>query len=741
VIAVWLLRVNPRATGDEVLYNSDAHVYFYPMLAVLYGTLGWDAVLWNPFQGFGIPTLGTLQAGYLYPPHILYRFVPTGAAMQFLTILHLGLGGWFAVLWSRSAGTEWAPALVAGVAFSLSYLFGAMYSSCWLETIAWVPLCMDSIERYVRRGEFRGLPLLALSIAMLFLAGGYQGSVYGLLGAGIYAAFALLHPVAWRDTLRVALGLLVAAGLGLALAAPQLLPTYELAQLTERSTQGLSMARRLPFGVMDTSFLGMVEGLVRPPDRIVPGYIGAVPLALAVVGLLSRRHRVLASACALAAWAGLNLMLPRWFLDVLEHIPVMSWFRFPQRSVLLLHAAVAILAALGTEILLFTSLADRRRAAGAGGTLLLACAAFAWLRFPGELWWVPVTLAAAVALGRALARPALLGAVLVLLTVYDLTGTTRNDLLMPWMDQARTELGARTAVVRAVAERAGLDRVFLVGAQFNSRLWFPKLAALGGASTPFDYEPLSPVALGDYISFAARGHTLAPDRTIPFTGSPTPEEEPPLLTQGRRYMAAMSVRYYLLPEHADAGFVQQLIASGLTVVEDEQASWPRLTLLQDATALPRAYAVYGVACASDASDALAQIPSLDLRSYALLEGPCTPQPPPEGAAIPDARIERYAPTRVEIRATLAIPGHLVLTDAFHPDWRVSVDGEPAAIRRTNALARAVALPAGEHLVVFSYDPASFRVGLLVAGLTLALLILVSLRSVRSRLSPLVTTRV
>jgi hypothetical protein len=54
---------------------------------------------------------------------------------------------------------------------------------------------------------------------------------------------------------------------------------------------------------------------------------------------------------------------------------------------------------------------------------------------------------------------------------------------------------------------------------------------------------------------------------------------------------------------------------------------------------------------------------------------------------------------------------LVLTDLHYPGWRVSVDGEPRALRRANAIFRAVVLEPGEHRVVHRYAPGSLRLGL------------------------------
>ena len=81
-----------------------------------------------------------------------------------------------------------------------------------------------------------------------------------------------------------------------------------------------------------------------------------------------------------------------------------------------------------------------------------------------------------------------------------------------------------------------------------------------------------------------------------------------------------------------------------------------------------------------------------------------------------ATIVRDEPQLVEVEATLAAPGLVVLADTFAHGWTATVDGVPAPILATNHLFRGVPAPAGMHVVRFAYRPRSLWLG---AALTLA----------------------
>jgi hypothetical protein len=83
-----------------------------------------------------------------------------------------------------------------------------------------------------------------------------------------------------------------------------------------------------------------------------------------------------------------------------------------------------------------------------------------------------------------------------------------------------------------------------------------------------------------------------------------------------------------------------------------------------------------------------------------------------------ARVVHSASDRVAIEAVLERPGIVVLSDVDYPGWTLTIDGRAAPLYRANSLMRAAAVGAGQHMLVYTYRPASFRIGLVVSGLGL-----------------------
>ncbi|QDV32494.1 hypothetical protein [Tautonia plasticadhaerens] len=93
---------------------------------------------------------------------------------------------------------------------------------------------------------------------------------------------------------------------------------------------------------------------------------------------------------------------------------------------------------------------------------------------------------------------------------------------------------------------------------------------------------------------------------------------------------------------------------------------------------------------------------------------------PGGPPSASERVEvvDHRPHRVALRASLDRPGVVVLADTYYPGWRLTIDGEPAPIIRTNHMMRGAAVGSGTHELVYTYEPDSFRLGLIGSAIGL-----------------------
>ena len=74
-------------------------------------------------------------------------------------------------------------------------------------------------------------------------------------------------------------------------------------------------------------------------------------------------------------------------------------------------------------------------------------------------------------------------------------------------------------------------------------------------------------------------------------------------------------------------------------------------------------------------------------------------------------IEEYSPNRILLNLKTDIPGILVFSENYHPEWKAYVDGKNVKVHRVNFLFRGVVVPAGEHRVSMVYSAKPEHLGL------------------------------
>jgi hypothetical protein len=382
VIFFWKI-----ALTNLILVGVDVFTYFTPFKAYAAEVLRTGRLpLWNPYLFMGVPFLANIQTAVLYPFNLLLIWLSAPKMVAYSIVLHIFLGGFFAYLYARlSLGLSPFGALVTAIVFAFSGFLGAQVEHLThLHVYIWLPLLFllfDFVrlspslgERGVGGGSSRFLPTLAglgLVIALQFTAGHLQASYINLFALGLYALLGNLRPPKFEKTLEVylvrALGrnlpiYVLSVGVGVALAAVQLLPSYELSRLSVRSgglpyREAVSFSLRphlILYSLLPTFGVDLSQVFGGESFSEYVGYVGVLALFLALVGVLGqwRRRRTLFFVFlgTLGLFLALGLANPAYFIFY-KLVPGFSFFRAPSRWLYLYTTAVAVLAGLGADFL------------------------------------------------------------------------------------------------------------------------------------------------------------------------------------------------------------------------------------------------------------------------------------------------------------------------------------------------------------------------------------------------------
>ncbi|MFN8534929.1 MAG: YfhO family protein [Dehalococcoidia bacterium] len=157
---------------------------------------------------------------------------------------------------------------------------------------------------------------------------------------------------------------------------------------------------------------------------------------------------------------------------------------------------------------------------------------------------------------------------------------------------------------------------------------------------------------------------------------------------------------------------------------DRAERWRRVyedadvVILENLQVLPRAYLVPNAIVRTtgksniDTMNFLAEN-AFDPRREVLFEpGDSPPNLPTTPRAVLPSEVRWEQSTDHVIRLAISTPEeqYLVLADSYYPGWTATIDGIPASIYRANYLMRAVAVPPGQHILEFRFEPASFWTG-------------------------------
>lgn len=694
--------------------------------------------LWNPALGMGAPLLANYQSALLYPPNWMLLVLDVAWGQTLLAMLHLIFAAAGMAVLARRLGMNPLAQTVSALGFGLSGYLVARAGFLTINAVsAWLPWIVCAVDRLAvgtpgpppassaerpasgagppqqRTGRtwWRSVGLLAIALAMQWLAGHAQLAWYSLLLAAAWLVVRAISTHGWRGLRLPAAGFALAGTLALLIASAQLLPTAEYLSVSDRSS-GVEPEFAMTYSFWPWRVIGLIAPDIfgHPRDGTYWGYgnywedalyVGLLPFLLAISAVVRRRVHPLrwfllaAGTSAFLLALGSNSPLFPWLF---QHVPTFALFQAPTRWNLVLMFALALLAGFGVQR---WGVASGRRlywlrlgTAGAAAVVATAIAARALLS-GDQLTFAPalaqggvlMLASGALALARREGNAPWWQALVVGLVLADLLYAARGanpSLPIEFFRPRRLELPAGSAAPRLYMPRELERRLkFELAFRFDDfqagQDWsfvreaaLPNTGLLDGLHSANNFDPILPARYSAWIEALEDSASVQPAAVY-------------------RHM-------------------------GVGQVADPKATY------QPVGDARRAWLVPAAIWVPDAATAIATVFSdrFELDQRVVLEGDARAELHGEPGSA-SVRLEQPRAGRVDLQVQTEAGGWLVLADSWYPGWQAYLDGQPVESYPANGAFRASWVPEGTHAVSYRYEPLSVRWGFALSGLGLILL--------------------
>jgi hypothetical protein len=696
---------------------------------------------WNPYLFGGLPFVAAQHGDVFYPTAWLRWILPLDTAMNLGFAGHLFLAGAAMYLLLRCLRLAWTGALVGGVAYQLTGIVASLVKPGHdgkLFVSALAPLAFLALLGAVRHGRTWGYGLLALTIGLCMLSPHYQMTYYLLVAAGLWTLWlALLDPdrPRRRPVIPIALGL-GAVGLGVAIAAIQVIPFLEYIPYSPRGAGGPSggweyaTAFSMPPEELLTTVLPQFNGVLdgywgRNFFKLHTEYLGASVVLLAALGWGDRARRpllvatgVIAGLFLLVAFGGHTPFYRVWY----EIMPMMKKVRAPGMAFFLVALFVAVWAGIGADRLARGDVGRRALGIGIGGLSALAL-----LGVAGGLQPVATLLAAPEQAERvATNADAIRGGAGRLLAIVAGAGLVFFAVVLGRL----RGLGASVALVALVAlDLWSVDRLFFEFRGPAHRLFDTDdvVARVKREKGPYRVLDLPPPA-GVYYPSLLMAHRIP--SVLGYHGNEIRFYDE--LLGGKNVWAnlgsqnvldLLATRFIILPDTQSLAGWRLVVGPVLATSERAAVLYERDSAVAWARVLPAAVKVPDAQAPAALADSRFPYQRVVVVSdtASLTPNPIKPGQLPDPAATRAAVTEWDAGRmRIALTGEDPQPTYLVVSESWYPDWHASIDGKDAPVVRADHALLGVVLPPGAREVRLWFESASYARGRLVTVLALLL---------------------
>jgi hypothetical protein len=676
---------------------SDLLISHWPIAAFIRHSIAtWHQVpLWNPLILSGMPLTADPLTGFWYAPNVVAWLIPTGLGFNLLFWVHLGFAAWGVMRLLRLEGASPPAALLGGIAFAVTpKLVGhiGLGHLTLVEAVCWTPWILLGIRRAIDGAlEPRGR-LWRFGIAGALLGATLLVDPRWVIPAGLlsvaYAGKCLAHSQPRRGRIRIGWAL-IACLIGIGVAAPALIPLTEFLPRTTRWGMTPDVAVEMSLSPARLIGAGLFDGGGWPEAQT---YVGATVVLLVACGaaVSLRRGRFWTGVLVVATLLALGSFTPLYAL-VMRIVPGLSSMRVPARFYLVGALAGAMLAGHAFDHLREAAsdacAARRVRLVAVGvGALTLTLPVLvllvrsrqsgaadptpAWAGVAcGILACAGAACVFAILGGPRAARPA--GVMMVVLVALDLGWANIFTLRVQPAEEA---LSTGACVLAGEPADFGTHRVF--SPSYSLPQQTTSLCSLELAN---GVNPLQLTAYRDAVASATGFSTQSYSVTLP----PFPDGDVHLDWHPAIDADALGM---LNVDRIVSAY--PLEAPGLELMAQMDGQW----VYRNVEARPRAW--------------LEPLES-EMGEWASIEA-----------------ID-WTPNRIRIQAEG--PGRLVLSEIAYPGWQARVDGASAPIETHDGVLRSIALPAGEHDLVFTFVPAALYVGIALGVLAVLVLVVLKVR--------------
>jgi uncharacterized membrane protein YfhO len=646
--------------------------------------------LWNPYNFSGTPLLANIQAGVWYPMNIFFLFMPFYVAWTILIIIQPCLAALFLYLYLRNKKILSSVALFAGISWAF-----CGFNIAWLtwgtivQTALWLPLILLSIDK-IKEVNGKKLKIcwstvLALSLAFALFAGHAQVALYIFVFAGVYA---------FR---KISRWLVAAAAVAIVVSSIQWVPWVRFIAHSSRLTDAAAWLKEgwfLPWQhllqFVAPDFFGNPSTLnywgVWNYGEFI-GYIGILPLLLAIFAIVTRRDRLTKFFTVCAGIVFLFLLpTPLAKLPYQFHLPVISSLQ-PTRLMVLIDMCLVILAGLGLDA--YCKNPNKK---------ILFGIAFIGIIIAGL--WLYVTSVPGMSVSRRnLILPSVLWAassILLLLAfvfkkrwhilfMFLIISVTVFDLFrFGWKFTPFTPREYFFPKTAAISFLRGQQKPFRI-MSLDNRILPPNVGAYYGIESIEGYDPLYDAR---YEEFIAALNRRQPNITPPFGFNriiTSPTIDSPLL-------ALLNVKYILSLDELKGSGLELMYQEGQTKIY-----WYK-------KAMPRTYAVETVVHADSKQQTMDVLYSSTFNpiKQAVVEEKISIQQSSVSSA---DHIDIMRQTSSEIRAISSLENDhfIVIANVYDSGWKAYIDTISTPIYRTNYLFMGIRVPKGNHTIVVRYQ--------------------------------------